>query len=151
MFWDALRAAGIQCGLFRGPLTDRPHLQAWNDNVIDMATRLADLLTRAGKMKWTGKDQRYQCDLGFGKDFYPVGTAAQIWSSQATVDAATLTKARAAGAAAPRTPVAAGTPQARTATPPAPAVTADDIRALKTALRDDFVAADGRWTDWRAQ
>ena len=87
-----------------------------------MATRLADLLTRAGKMKWTGKDQRYQCDLGFGKDFYAVGTAAQIWNSQATVDAAMLTKARAAATPAPRAATVSGTPQARTAAPAAPAV-----------------------------
>jgi hypothetical protein len=152
LFWEALRAAGIQCGLFRGPLTDRPHLQAWNDAVIDMATRLADLLTRAGKMKWTGKDQRYQCDLGFGKDFYAVGTAAQIWNRQATVDAPMLTKARAAAAApAPRAATVGGTPQARTAAPAAPAVSPDDVNAMKTRLRDDFVAADGKWTDWRTQ
>jgi hypothetical protein len=41
--------------------------------------------------------------------------------------------------------------ETRTATPPAPAVTPDDVRAMETALRDDFVAADGKWTDWRAQ
>jgi hypothetical protein len=63
-----------------------------------------------------------------------------------------LTKARAAAAApAPRAATVGGTPQARTAAPGAPPVSPDDVNAMKTRLRDDFVAADGKWTDWRTQ
>jgi peptidoglycan hydrolase-like protein with peptidoglycan-binding domain len=147
IFWEALRTAGLRCGLFNGPLTDRPHLQAWSDQGIDMASRLADLLTRAGTMKWTGRNRRYQCDLGFGKDFFPVGTAAQIWSGQATIDATVLAKAR--DAARPAAPAAAAV--RRAAAPAPPAVTENDVKAMKASLRGDFTAADTNWTDWRAR
>ena len=84
---------------------DRPHLQAWNDAGIDMAERLAAHLTGVGRMRWTGRNQRYQSDLGFGGRLFEVGTAAQIWNRQATVNEATLTQARAqAGSATPGSP-----------------------------------------------
>jgi hypothetical protein len=97
-FWQAMRAVGTSAavGAFRGPESDRPHLQNWNDAGVDMATRLADLLTRSGSMRWRGARQAYSCDLGYGGDFYQVGTAQQIWNRQATVTIDMLTRARAA-------------------------------------------------------
>lgn len=129
IFWNMLRNEGGQIGLHRGPVSDRPHLQGWSDTGIDMANRLADLLTRFGQMRWTGSRQRYQCDLGFGGDYFDVGTAAQIWNRQATVTAAMLTRAR---------------PQAG-----APAITEQDLATMRASLRADFDTADANWQLWR--
>lgn len=132
-FWNVLRAIGIAVGLHRGPLADRPHLQAWDDAGIDMAARLAAHLSSVGQMRWTGRSQRYQCDLGFGGRFFDVGSAAQIWSGQGTVTESTLTQARAQVAGSP-----AQTP-----------ATAADVAAMRAALRVDFDAAESRWREWR--
>jgi peptidoglycan hydrolase-like protein with peptidoglycan-binding domain len=153
MFWNMLRNEGAQICLHRGPVDDRPHLQAWRDAEIDMATRLADLLTRAGRMRWTGRRQRYQCDLGFGGLLFDVGTAAQIWNRQATITAATLTQARAQVGAQPLVGAGAARQQRapQGAQAGAPAVTPQDIAAMRESLRGDFDAADGNWQTWRAR
>jgi hypothetical protein len=151
IFWNVLRDTGAQLGLFRGPANDRPHLQAWNDAGIDMADRLADLSTRSGRMRWTGRNQRYQCDLGFGGRYFDVGSAAQIWNRQATITEAVLNQARGQGAGQPAAPGApAGRGGAAVATPPAaPAATVQDVATTRSALRDDFDAADLAWQNWR--
>ena len=96
-FWQVLRTVGTsEVGLFRGPESDRPHLQNWDDHGVDMANRLADLMTRFGAMRWQGRHQRYSCDFGLGGDFYSVGTASAIWDDQGTVTAANLALARTA-------------------------------------------------------
>jgi len=78
-FWQLLRSVGTaEVGLFPGPESDRPHLQNWDDHGVDMASRLADLMTRFGKMKWQGRHQRYLCDFGLGGDFFAVGSASDI-------------------------------------------------------------------------
>ena len=94
IFWKALRDAGIHEGLFRGPENDRPHLQAWSDKGIDMADRLARLLSTVGSMKWTGRNQQYSCDFGLGGACYPVGSAVQIWGKNSQVTKAALATAR---------------------------------------------------------
>jgi peptidoglycan hydrolase-like protein with peptidoglycan-binding domain len=148
IFWNALRTTGAEAGLFRGPENDRPHLQAWSDAGIDMATRLAAHLTRVGTMRWQGRAQRYQCDLGFGGRFFDVGSAAQIWSRQSPVTVEMLAQARAQAPA----PAAAGSGGGRTgtATPPAAPArpTAADIAAIRDALRADFDASDVNWSSW---
>ena len=148
IFWNALRTTGNQAGLFRGPESDRPHLQAWSDAGIDMASRLAAHMTRVGTMRWTGRAQRYQCDLGFGGRFFEVGSAAQIWSRQSTVTVEMLTQARGQTPA----PTAAGSGAGRTGTatavaPPA-RPTAADVAAMRDALRADFDASDRDWQSW---
>lgn len=152
IFWDMLRNEGMQIGLNRGPIGDRPHLQAWNDAGIDMATRLADLLTRVGRMRWTGQRQRYQCDLGLGGRYFDVGSAAQIWNGAATITVPILTQARAQaggqGAAAQGAPPPRGGP-AQGTQPAAPPVTDRDVVAMQAALRADFVAADTNWQTWQ--
>lgn len=149
MFWQALRTTGIQVGLFRGPESDRPHLQAWSDAGIDMASRLAAHLTSAGTMRWQGRAQRYQCDLGFGGRFFEVGSAAQIWSRQSPVTIDMLTQARAQTSG----PMAAGAgaagrtgPATSVAAPVRP--TAVDVAAMRDALRADFDASDANWRTW---
>lgn len=151
-FWDVLRSEGLQTGMHRGPLGDRPHLQAWPDAGIDMAARLADLLTRAGNMRWTGRNQRYQCDLGFGGRFFDAGSAAQVWGGQATITVATLMQARAQAVA--RLDSAAMLVRVGALQPAASgtaAVTAQDVAAMQAALRADFVAADAGWQHWRVR
>lgn len=138
-FWDILREVGTspQVGAFRGPVSDRPHLQNWNDAGVSMTARLPFLLTSAGQMRWSRANGVYTCDLGYGGDYYPVGTSSQIWNRQATVTIAQITQARAA---------------ARAARPPRPAPTAPvtqaDVIAMQAALRADFDAADAAWRTW---
>jgi len=149
IFWNTLRQSGAQVGLFRGPESDRPHLQAWSDVGIDMANRLAAHLTRVGKMRWTGRSQRYQCDLGFGGRFFDVGSATQIWSRQATITVEVLSQARKQNPApSART---AGRPSPAVATAAPPKVTVDDVAAMRDALRADFDASDGSWQTWTAR
>jgi hypothetical protein len=117
-----------------------------------MASRLADLLTRSGRMRWTGARQRYQCDFGLGGQFFEVGTAAQVWNRQATVTVDALTRARAQAAARPVAGAApARPPAAQGARPAAPAVTIQDVVAMQAALRADFEAADDNWQAWRSR
>lgn len=159
IFWNALRDAGTHVGLYRGPVKDRPHLQAWSDAGVDMADRLANLLSRSGRMRWIGRNQRYQCDLGFGGQYFDVGTAAQIWNRQATITEDMLTRARrqtpplasASRVAAPAFTlatlggggVAVGAPRV------AATATAQDVTAMRTALRAELEAADAAWGSWR--
>jgi hypothetical protein len=142
-FWDVLRAVGTSgaVGAFRGPLADRPHLQNWNDANISMRARLAAHLQASGTMIWSHSDAGYRCDLGLGGDQYAVGTAAQIWTREATVTAANITQARAA--AATRAPQRPGT-----RAPAAAAVTAADVTAMRELLRGEFDLADANWQNW---
>lgn len=146
-FWNALRAVGTSPAVaaFRGPESDRPHLQNWDDAGVDMAARLADLLTRSGTMRWRGAHQAYQCDLGFGGDFYPVGAARKIWNRQATVTIQMLTQARAAHPATVGVAVGAGQASGPPAAPP---ITPDDVVSMQQALRRDFEAAEANWQNW---
>lgn len=153
VFWNALRTVGTstEVGMFRGPEADRPHLQNWDDAGVSMAARLADLLTRQGTMRWEGRRGAYSSDLGLGGQMYPVGSAIQIWNSQATVTAEMLDQARAGQAAA-----AAGVGQ-RPGQPnvqppgnqrPGGRATAEDVAAMRLALRRQFELADADWQNW---
>lgn len=165
-FWEVLRTVGESAavGAFRGPATDRPHLQNWNDANVSMRTRLAVHLSNSGSMRWArqGRDH-YTCDLGFGGQMYDVGTAAQIWNRQATITADVLTRARTAAAARPP----AGQAPARVPMPgqvpgqipmprqpgatPAPALgraTQADVTAMQQQLRAQFELADTNWRNW---
>jgi hypothetical protein len=134
IFWDMLRSEGGRIGLHRGPIGDRPHLQAWNDQTVSMGTRLAVLLTLAGQMRWQrgariNKVRHYECDLGYGGKFFDVGSAAQIWARQSTITALLLEQARAQAG-------------------PPPSATQADIVAMREALRADFERAEARWSEW---
>ncbi len=149
-----LRAVGTspEVGAFRGQESDSPHLQNWDDRGVDMASRLADLMTRAGSMKWRGSRQSYSCDFGLGGDYYPVGSARQIWSNQGTATVATFAQARAAQARrqpAPRGPVGGGAAVA--ARPAVQAVTQAEVITMQRNLRSDFEAADAQWQSWTAR
>lgn len=158
IFWKMMRSEGTALGMFRGPEVDRPHLQAWSDAGVDMAERLAAHVTRFGEMRWRGRNQRYQCDLGLGGEYFDVGSAAEIWRREARVTVAMLTQAQAAQAARTRPPTPArsnvAVPRGGTGqmvAPRPPAVTQADVRAMQAALREDFEAGDINWAEWRAQ
>jgi hypothetical protein len=149
LFYETLRNVGTQeCGLFRGPLHDRPHLQAWSDKGVDMASRLADLLTRSGTMQWSGKHQHYKCDLGLGGELFKVGTAAQIWTRSATVTIHTLTPKHAAVKHAATRKGVAHTAASATEHKK---VTAADVKTMQNELRRQFELADANWEKWTAQ
>lgn len=136
VFWDALRAVGTGAavGAFRGPVGDRPHLQNWSDAGVSMGARLAALLQAVGTMQWSYQRPHYHCDLGLGGAQVDVGTAAAIWDLRATLTVQTLTSLRQAAAAAQRQP--------------APPTTAQDVRAMQQALRQQFDLADSNWSQW---
>lgn len=164
-FWDTLRAVGTSNAVGAYPSNkagDRPHLQNWSDNGTSMTRSLAGHLTRSGVMQWSRGQGTYLSDLGYGGQQIPVGTAAQIWAGQATVTAASITRARAA--ARPlmpvdargnqRMPVAAGGGM-RQPVPTVPgraqpaAVTQQDVAAMQQRLRAEFESADRNWVAWR--
>ena len=157
-FWEALRTVGTsaEVGAFRGPESDRPHLQNWDDAGVSMAARLADLLTRSGTMRWSATRGAYSSDLGFGGELFAVGTAAQVWNRQATITIATLIRARAGQVALaapggqprqvpgiPR-PGAPNQPPNRPQVPP----TQVDVVAMQQELRRQFELADANWQNW---
>ena len=150
-FWTALRTVGTSAavGAFRGPLSDSPHLQNWDDSTVLMTLRLAAHLQASGTMKWSrgvvaSGATTYKCDLGLGVAQYDVGTAMQIWDLNATLTAATLTQARAAAAAAAAAHAPRGTPPPK----PQPPATAADVTAMRQALRAQFDLADTNWRNW---
>lgn len=153
-FWEALRTVGTSAavGAFRGPIDDRPHLQNWDDAGVSMSARLAALLSLPGEMRWRatsapGTSAIYSCDLGLGGSLIPVGTAAQIWSRQATVTIEMLTQAR----AAQRSPTPMNEARALSSAPAAAAaVTQADVITVQQALRHQFEWADTHWQEWTA-
>lgn len=140
VFWEALRTVGTSgsVGAFRGPVSDRPHLQNWSDANVSMKARLAVHLQASGSMQWSFAGATYRCDLGLGGAHVDVGTAAQIWNLSATLTPASLSQARAAAAAAQHLPVPA-------------AATAADVTAMRALLREQFDLADTNWRAWTPQ
>jgi hypothetical protein len=159
-FWELLRSVGTsaEVGAFRGPLSDRPHLQNWDDAGVNMGVRLADLLTRSGTMRWSAMRGVYSSDLSMGGNFYALGRAAIIWNRQATVTVDMLTRTRAAQAArtgqqrlgmplgAPSRPMQPGNPPQ--GAPGLTPVTQADVVAMQRELRRQFELADTNWQNW---
>ena len=145
LLWRTYQSIGTGLGLHRGPTSDQPHLQTWDDATVYTPTRLADLLQRSGTMRWQRvRGSPYQCDFGLGGPFYPVGTAVNLWASNATVTAAQLNAARTTAALS-----AARRAGARTAPAPVAPATTADVRAMQTALRRQMELADANWQNWR--
>ena len=140
VFWEALRTVGTSSavGAFRGPLSDRPHLQNWSDANVSMGGRLAALLQASGSLRWPYAHPLYRSDLGLGGAMFDVGRASQVWNLEATLTEATLTQARAAAAAAKNQPAP-------------PAATAADHAAMRQLLRAQFDLADSHWEAWTPQ
>jgi hypothetical protein len=116
--------------LFKSNLKgDLIHVQKFSDDNVSMRRSLADLLTRAGAMKWEHSGQ-YKCDLGGGGALFAVGTAAAVWKGQASVTAAEI-----AGATGV----------------PASTIKAADVAAMRQKLKADMEAAEANWTLWQAK
>jgi hypothetical protein len=145
VFWEELRdvGTGADVGLFQGPEADRPHLQNWDDSDVDLGASLADLLSRSGSMKWssnwvpTKPHYRYKSDLGLGGEKVELGSATQIWNSQALLTLETLKAAKDAVA-----------PKPKPGASPPPPVTEADVTAMKQKLREQFDLADANWQNW---
>ncbi|HEX4809911.1 MAG TPA: hypothetical protein VH325_13320 [Bryobacteraceae bacterium] len=139
-------------GLFNSILSgDDIHLQSFDDNLPNDRA-LVDLLNRVGSLKWEAehkKPRRYNCDLGFGGKMFNVGTSVEIWDLKPTVTKKMIAEAktdvliRAAadkGAAAVKAVV-----HVKEST-----ITDAEVVALRKALKDDFIAAETNWLNWRS-
>ncbi len=131
-FWDARDQIAInKLGLFRLQF-ERVHLQDFDQKKVNMARSLADLLNTVGTTKWAAipamNHNTYTNNFGLGKNMFNVGKAKAIWNGQANVTAMDLATAKGVKAAQ---------------------ITPQDIKAVKTALQNDFKAADVNWKKWK--
>jgi hypothetical protein len=128
--WDARDLIATKLGLFRLQF-ERVHLQAYSQANASSQRSLVKLLNSEGTMQWK---IGYQCDLGSaGKQWFNVGTAKQVWTLAALTSKADIAKARTAatGKAVKESDVSA-----------------EDLAAMKRALKADFEAADKNWLKW---
>lgn len=131
-FWDARDAIAVnKLGLFRLTM-ERIHLQNFDDGMVSMARSLANLLTTVGKTKWQAapvpRNNKYKSDLGYGKGFFLVGKAIQIWNGNAEVTATMLATAKGIKVTD---------------------IKQKDVDAMKALLKADFQAADQNWSQWK--
>ena len=155
LFWDAMRKLATKgtAKLHRGPVHDRPHIQAWDDATVSMTKRLVVHLNAVGKVKWERGNQgarfrNYKADLGLGGAKYHVGNGQEIWGGKSPVTKADYAAAKtaAAKAAAAKNPPAAANKKAPAILPSN--ITQKDIDALRKAPKADFEAGDTHWKKW---
>lgn len=131
-FWDARDAIAVnKLGLFRLTM-ERIHLQNFDDGMVSMARSLASLLTTVGKTEWQAvpvpRSNKYKSDLGYGKGFFQVGKAIQIWNGNADVTFDMLATAKGVKVTD---------------------IKQQDVDAMKALLKADFEAADQNWNQWK--
>jgi hypothetical protein len=141
------------------------HVQSFDDNAVSMTKSLADLMSRESPNCYWAHQGQYRANLIFSDtDKWPVGTAKQIWSGAATVSSAelaaaleqarTLRNAQPSGklpeplettylkfAAANRSPTKGWT---------AAEITAAQIKTMREFLREDMIAAEAAYLEWKA-
>jgi peptidoglycan hydrolase-like protein with peptidoglycan-binding domain len=151
--WTARDAIGVTAiGLFNSILPgDVDHLQSFDDHLPNDKA-LADLLNRAGKMKWEAehkKPRRYNSDLGLGATMLNVGKATEIWAGNATVTKKMIAQGKTDAlikAAQPKGPVAV-----KAVVPVLEKDIKDDVvKQMQKALKDDFAAAEAKWDQWKS-
>ena len=160
--WDARDLAVKAAGLFLIKTTkkfrDRPHVQAWDQNAVNMGNALAALMNTLGTIKWAnagGTPRVYTCDLGLGGAAQvKVGTALQIWSTQAAVAEADVAAAvnKAQIALDDARLMWAGKAVVKKAAFKAIAakdVKQTDIAAIRTVLKKSFELADQNFLKWK--
>jgi peptidoglycan hydrolase-like protein with peptidoglycan-binding domain len=160
--WDARDVAVKAAGLFLIKTTktfrDRPHVQAWDQNAVNMGNALVALMNTVGAITWAnagGTPRQYSADLGLaGAAQVKVGTAVQIWNAQAKVVAVDVVTAvnKAQIALADARLIWAGMPVVKKAAfkPIAAAdVKATDITAIQKALKKSFELADQNFLKWK--
>jgi hypothetical protein len=150
-FWALLRDVGTKApvGLNRGPVSDHPHLQTWDDSKVHMPERLAALLTQVGAAKWKGAQGVYRTDFGMGGNYYFVGTAKAVWGGNAMVFPPQLAEAMTAKAKAAASKAGPLSPEWKNfKTVAAKNVTAKQVKEMQELLRSDFRKADKAWTQW---
>jgi len=151
-FWKARDAIAIPLGLFNSILDgDDDHLQSFDDHLPNDKA-LVDLMNRVGALKWEAEHatpRRYLCDLGFGGKKFNVGKATDIWSLKGTVTKAMIAEGRteALKAAAQQKGAAA----LKAVVPVKESdIKDDDVKQMKQSLKDDFLAAEKEWLQWKA-
>jgi hypothetical protein len=134
-FWDARDAIALD--IKRNPRLyrlkfERIHLQTFDQATVSSGRSLASLLTKVGATSWQmqklGGQNYYKTDFGYKKGHFKVGTAKEIFLGNANVTAANLAAAKG---------VKATTIQHK------------DLLTAKTLLKNDFVAADNNWKQWK--
>lgn len=128
--WDARDAIALKApvSVFSIKPYEIIHLQGCNDATTSAPRSLATLLNLAGTMKWSASWPNYKSNLGKGNQYYPVGTAKQIWDGASTVSKADIAKSRGVDAAK---------------------ITVKDVQQMKTALQADFQLAEQNWKKWK--
>lgn len=151
--WKARDAIGVKGapGLFNSILPgDDDHLQSFDDHLPNDKA-LADLLSRVGKFNWEAEHRsprRYLSDLGFGGTMFNVGTSIEIWDRRATVTKVMIAHARTEKLIKDATPKGAAAVKAVVPVKVSD-IKDDDVRDLRKALKDEFVAAEANWDKWK--
>jgi hypothetical protein len=159
--WNArdvpMKAAGLFVLAVTKTFRDRPHVQAFDQNAVNMGNALARLLNTVGTFKWAnqgGSPREYSSDLGLGAGVQlRVGTARAIWGLQAKVVAADVAAAvnKAQIALEDARLIWAGKAVATKGVfkPVAAAdIKADDVTSLRKALKQSFELADQHFLKW---
>ena len=160
--WNArdipVKAAGLFVLAVTKKFRDRPHVQAFDQNAVNMGDALARLLSTVGRFKWAnqgGSPREYSSDIGLGAaPQLRVGSARTIWALQAKVvpgdvaaavnkaqialdDARLIWAGKAVVKKAAFKPVAAAD------------IKPDDVASLKKALKRSFELADQQFLKWK--
>ncbi|MGC2661296.1 MAG: hypothetical protein WA324_25360 [Bryobacteraceae bacterium] len=139
-------------GLFNSILDgDDDHLQSFDDHLPNDKA-LAALMNLVGKFAWKaehGSPRRYLTDLGFGGTFFNVGTSIEIWDLRATVTREMIAKAKTEVLVRNATPLGAAAVKAVKPVKVSD-VKDDDVKNMRKALKDEFVAAEANWEKWTA-
>jgi hypothetical protein len=159
--WDARDVPIKKAGLFVLSVTkkfrDRPHVQAFDQNAVNMGNALARLMNTVGTFKWAnqGGDPRvYASDLGLGAGVQlRVGTAVAIWKLQSPLDpvdvAAAVNKAQIALSDARLIWAGKAVVKKDVFKPIGAAdIDANDVASLKKALKKSFELADQNFLKW---
>lgn len=160
--WNArdvpIKAGGLFVLAVTKKFRDRPHVQAFDQNAVNMGDALARLMNTVGTFKWAnqgGTPRAYASDLGLGGGVQlQVGSARAIWGLQAKLDpvdvAAAVNKAQVALADARLIWAGKAVVKKDVFKPIGPAdIKADDIASLKKALKKDFERADQNFLKWK--
>jgi len=160
--WDArdvpFKAAGLYILKVTKNFRDRPHVQAFDQNAVNMGNALVRLMHTVGTFKWAnqGGDPRvYASDVGLGGGVQlRIGTALAIWKQLANLDpvdvAAAVNKAQVALADARLIWAGKAVVKKDVFKPIGAAdIKADDIASLKKALKKSFELADQNFLKWK--
>ena len=160
--WDARDVPIKKAALFVLAVTkkfrDRPHVQAFDQNAVNLGNALARLMNTVGTFKWAnqgGDPKVYASDLGLGAGVQlRVGTALALWKLQSALDpvdvAAAVNKAQIALSDARLIWAGKAVVKKDVFKPIGAAdIDANDVASLKKALKKSFELADQNFLKWK--